>query len=149
MKNYSIFLLVVILFFACKRKTNSDALNPIDAEEYVEQELEEGMKAGHYRAFGNEPFWMLDVNDSINLFTKLDEKIDSIYLERDTAIIANDKIEIFFKSTDNQKVTLILSKSKTPCSDGMSDNTFEYASTFTYKEKTYKGCAENILDVVP
>lgn len=149
MKKYSILLLVTLLMSACKQKTSDKLLEPTDATAYVEQELEAGIQAGHYRAFGNEPFWMVDANDSINLFTMLNHKIDSIYLERDTVIIANDKIEIIFKPINNQKVMLVLNKSKNQCSDGMSDNTFEFSSVFTYKDKVLKGCAENILDVEP
>jgi uncharacterized membrane protein len=94
-----------------------------------------------WSVIGTEPFWNIQIDSSKVLFTMLNERIDSVYFTiNDYESIDNSTS---FTLTDKRMDTAFLRISGvTNCSDGMSDNPFQYSATFNYKGLELNGCAE-------
>jgi uncharacterized membrane protein len=92
-----------------------------------------------WHAFGNEPFWSVQARGGTIVFTTPEDQRGVTMLGRrvpslvGTVILGSGpKGEFHFGVTPGK------------CSDGMSDRSFAYASTFIYDGITYKGCAESV-----
>ena len=98
-----------------------------------------------YSCGGTEPFWDAWVTDSEVLFTLMGQ--DSVVFRYSDKLKAeglqSDYIMIFKLENDKVKpVYLIIKKTeKCKCTDGMSDNEYEYESYFIKDKITYFGCA--------
>lgn len=92
-----------------------------------------------WHAFGNEPFWSVQARGGTLVFTTPDDQKGVTLLGRrvpslvGTVILGSGpKGEFHFGVTPGE------------CSDGMSDRTHAFNSTFIYGGTTYKGCAEQV-----
>ena len=92
-----------------------------------------------WHAFGNEPFWSVQARGGTLVFTTPEDQRGVTLLGRrvpslvGTVILGSGpKGEFHFGVTPGQ------------CSDGMSDRTHAFNSTFIYGGVTYKGCAEAV-----
>ncbi|HEU4992896.1 MAG TPA: hypothetical protein VFT52_10460, partial [Luteimonas sp.] len=92
-----------------------------------------------WHAFGNEPFWSVQARGGTLVFTTPDDQAGVTLLGRrvpslvGTVILGSGpKGEFHFGVTPGK------------CSDGMSDRSYDFASTFIYDGVTYKGCAEPV-----
>lgn len=92
-----------------------------------------------WHAFGNEPFWSVQARGGTLVFTTPEDQRGVTLLGRrvpslvGTVILGSGpKGDFHFGVTPGK------------CSDGMSDRTHAYASTFIYDGVTYKGCAEPV-----
>ncbi len=92
-----------------------------------------------WHAFGNEPFWSVQARGGTLVFTTPDDQKGVTLLGRrvpslvGTVILGSGpKGEFHFGVTPGD------------CSDGMSDRTHAFNSTFIYGGTTYKGCAEPV-----
>ncbi len=90
-----------------------------------------------WHAFGNEPFWSVEARGTTLVFMTPDDQRGVTLLGRRVPSLVGTVIlgkgprgDFHFGITPGE------------CSDGMSDRTFRYASTFIYDGVTYKGCAE-------
>jgi len=90
-----------------------------------------------WRALGTEPFWNVRVDGDTLVFStpegqdgrtmhgrRVPSLVGFVYLGKDGAMDFHLDIQ------------------PGECSDGMSDNRYEYVATFTYADTTYKGCGE-------
>lgn len=155
-----IFIACLCLFFVgCKSNKNSNAekeqnsteqkfdsvlTNNIitiqQAKDYLN--IEGKMKMGNWNVLGTEPFWNIEIENDIFLFTKLNDKIDSVYFQIIDFSVDDKITKIKVEDKTHKKAELILGFNKNKCSDGMSDKQFQYSAVFTYNGLILNGCAE-------
>ena len=97
-------------------------------------------KMGNWNISGTEPFWNIQIKNDVFLFTKLNDKIDSVYFKINDFSFDNKFIKINVEDKTKRKSELVLKENK--CSDGMSDKQFQYSAVFTYNNVLFNGCAE-------
>jgi len=92
-----------------------------------------------WHAFGNEPFWSVQARGGTIVFTTPEDQRGVTLLGRRVPSLVGTVIlgsgprgEFHFGVTPGK------------CSDGMSDRSHAYTSTFIYDGVTYKGCAEPV-----
>ena len=90
-----------------------------------------------FRAFGTEPFWGVNVEDTRLTYTTPEDQA-GVVMEGTRKTLA-DGVEI---SGQHDGKPFVLTVSNGTCSDGMSDNTYSMVSTFRYGDIDYKGCGE-------
>lgn len=90
-----------------------------------------------FRAFGTEPFWNVNVENTKLTYTTPEDQA-GVVLEGTRRALA-DGVEI---TGQHDGKAFVLTVSSGTCSDGMSDNTYSLVSTFRFGEVDYKGCGE-------
>jgi uncharacterized membrane protein len=92
-----------------------------------------------WHAFGNEPFWSVQARGGTLVFTTPEDQRGVTLLGRRVPSLVGTVVlgsgprgEFHFGVTPGD------------CSDGMSDRSFKFNSTFIYDGVTYKGCAEPV-----
>ena len=90
-----------------------------------------------FRAFGTEPFWNVNVENTKLTYTTPEDQV-GIVMEGTRKTLANG-VEI---TGQHDGKAFVLTVSSGTCSDGMSDNTYSLVSTFRFGEVDYKGCGE-------
>lgn len=90
-----------------------------------------------FRAFGTEPFWNVNVEDSTLTYSTPEDQ-QGVVMQGTRRALANG-VEIT-GSHDGKAFTLTVSAGN--CSDGMSDNQYTMVSTFRFGDVEYKGCGE-------
>lgn len=128
-----------------EQKFDSVILNNIERfQDYKKQDSlksnEKKYTVKNWNVIGTEPFWNIEIEDNVALFTMLSEQIDSVYFVKTTEELDENKINFYFIDKFKNNANLILTK--TPCSDGMSDKQFQYSAVFSYKKLRLNGCAE-------
>ena len=91
-----------------------------------------------WRAFGNEPFWSARVDGDTLVFTTPDDQAGKTMHGRRVPSL----IGFVYIGKDGDGTDFNLSIRPGACSDGMSDNRYEFVSNFSYGDATYDGCAE-------
>ncbi len=133
MKKY-LFLYCTLLFINCRPQQHN-----LNIQKITEN------KAKSYPTFfaiGTEPFWNFYIHQDTFLFTYLNQEIDTIsYYLID---FLKDSNTFNFQLINKNDTTIIkrlqIIKSNSICSDGMSDNIYEYHAKFD----TLNGCAKII-----
>ena len=90
-----------------------------------------------FRAFGTEPFWNVNVEDTRLTYTTPEDQAGVVMVGTRRALA--DGVEI---TGERDGKPFVLTVSSGTCSDGMSDNTYSLVSTFRFGEVDYKGCGE-------
>ena len=90
-----------------------------------------------FRAFGTEPFWNVNVEDTTLTFTTPEDQAGQVMQGQRRAI--DGGVEL---SGNHAGQPFTLSVSAGECSDGMSDNQYTMVSTFRLGDVEYKGCGE-------
>ena len=90
-----------------------------------------------WRAFGTEPFWGARVDGDTLVFTTPEDQSGKTMRGRRVPSL----VGFVFVGQDGS-TEFHLGITPCECSDGMSDNRYEFTSTFIYGGTTYKGCAE-------
>jgi uncharacterized membrane protein len=93
-----------------------------------------------FRAFGTEPFWNVNVEDTRLTFTTPEDQAGAV-MEGARRALA-DGVEI---TGQHDGKSFVLTVSAGTCSDGMSDIEHRMVSTFRYGEIDYKGCGEQAM----
>lgn len=91
-----------------------------------------------FHAFGNEPFWNVNVGGDQLTFTTPEDQV-GVVMHGQRAAAADGSVDI---NGSNDGQPFLLSVRPGSCSDGMSDNQYEMTSTFRMGDATYTGCAE-------
>ena len=90
-----------------------------------------------WRAFGTEPFWQARVDgDDLHFSTPEDQAGKVMHGRRVPSLVGF----VYVGKDGDKEFTLDISPGE--CSDGMSDNRYEYVATFILGDTTYKGCGE-------
>lgn len=90
-----------------------------------------------WRAFGTEPFWGARVDGDMLVFTTPEDQAGKTMRGQRVPSL----VGFVFVGRDGA-TEFHLGITPGECSDGMSDNRYEFMSTFSYAGTTYKGCAE-------
>ena len=90
-----------------------------------------------FRAFGNEPFWHVNVEDATLTFTTPEDQQGKV-MQGERRSLA-DGVEI---TGNHDGKPFALRVTAGICSDGMSENRYQLVSTFRHGEVDYKGCGE-------
>lgn len=90
-----------------------------------------------FRAFGNEPFWNVNVEDATLTFTTPEDQAGVVM--QGTRRALETGVEL---SGSHDGKAFVLTVTAGDCSDGMSDNEYTMDSTFRYGDLDYKGCGE-------
>ena len=90
-----------------------------------------------FRAFGNEPFWNVNVEDATLTFTTPEDQQGKV-MQGERRSLA-DGVEI---TGNHDGKPFALRVTAGICSDGMSENQYQLVSTFRHGEVDYKGCGE-------
>lgn len=90
-----------------------------------------------FRAFGTEPFWNVNVEDTTLTYSTPEDQ-QGVAMQGTRRALA-DGVEIT-GSHGGEAFTLTVTAGT--CSDGMSDNAYTMVSTFRYGDLDYKGCGE-------
>jgi Predicted membrane protein len=123
-------LLPLLLVAACSRPvspTQDSAALPMPVPQ----------SGGAWHAFGNEPFWSVEVRGTTLVFKTPEDQAGVVLQGRrvpslvGTVILGRDEAGEFH-----------LGITPGECSDGMSDRIHAYAATFIHGGRTYKGCAQ-------
>lgn len=90
-----------------------------------------------WRAFGTEPFWNARVDgDTLIFSTPEDQAGRSMHGRRVPSLVGF----VYIGKDGNKEFNLDIRPGE--CSDGMSDNRYEYVANFIYGDTPYTGCAE-------
>ena len=92
-----------------------------------------------WHAFGNEPFWSVQARGGTLVFATPENQGGVTLLGRRVPSLGGT---VILGSGPRGDFHFGVTPGK--CSDGMSDKTHAYASTFIYDGITYKGCAEPV-----
>ncbi|MDI1251695.1 hypothetical protein [Thermomonas sp.] len=91
-----------------------------------------------FRAFGNEPFWNVNVQGGQLTFTTPEDQQGTV-LQGVRAATGNGGMDISGSQDGN---SFLLRVRTGNCSDGMSDNQYSMTSAFRMGDAVYTGCAE-------
>jgi uncharacterized membrane protein len=92
-----------------------------------------------WHAFGNEPFWSVQARGGTIVFTTPEDQRGVTLLGRRVPSLVGT---VILGSGPRGDFHFGVTPGK--CSDGMSDRSHAYTSTFIYDGVTYKGCAEPV-----
>ena len=98
---------------------------------------EENAPLQAWRGFGTEPFWDARVDGDALVFTTPDNQPGTTMRGRRVPSLVG---YVFVGTHEGREFHLGLTPGE--CSDGMSDNRYEFTATFIYGDVTYKGCGE-------
>jgi uncharacterized membrane protein len=90
-----------------------------------------------FRGFGTEPLWGARGEGDTLLFTTPENQEGTVMHGRRVPSLVGF---VFIGKDGDRDFHLGLTPGE--CSDGMSDNRYEYVATFIYGDTTYKGCGE-------
>ena len=90
-----------------------------------------------WRALGTEPFWHVRVDgDTLIFSTPEDQAGRTMHGNRVPSLVGF----VYVGKDGGKEFNLDIRPGE--CSDGMSDNRYEYVANFIYGDTTYKGCGE-------
>lgn len=90
----------------------------------------------HFKALGTEPFWGLEVLPGQLKYSSPENLGGTIFAA--TQSIEGSQRR-YSGTLEGKAVTLVIEPGE--CSDGMSDQVFAYKATFTWGDRTERGCA--------
>lgn len=90
-----------------------------------------------FRGFGTEPFWSARVDADTLVFSTPENPDGTTMHGRRVPSLTGF---VFIGKDGDREFNLGLTPGE--CSDGMSDNRYEYTATFILGDTTYKGCGE-------
>lgn len=88
------------------------------------------------QALGTEPFWSLEVRPGVLRYTSPENLKGTEFSASETA---SGTTRHFAGTLDGKPVVLTIEPGT--CSDGMSDTVYPFRSSFTWGDKTERGCA--------
>lgn len=98
---------------------------------------EENAPLQAWRGFGTEPFWDARVDGDTLVFTTPDNQAGTTMKGRRVPSLVG---YVFVGTHEGRAFHLGLTPGE--CSDGMSDNRYQFTATFTLGDLAYKGCGE-------
>lgn len=153
-----IFILIFCIACNSPSKSQSDTdvsfTNPdidtteVDKTEVINEPIKVGTDEVLFRCFGTEPFWGIEIRKSGILFSN--SGMDSTLFAYKEPIAATARPAEYFKtyfleSQDEKNAQLVLKKGEEcACSDGMSDNEYEYHAFFLYENQMFEGCGRAV-----
>lgn len=94
-----------------------------------------------FKALGTEPFWNIEMDKDFIVYKDIEGKTE-IFPVTNIQIAQDANVRTIMSDNGNTQIRLTISQQK--CSDGMSDNEFDYKTTVEIsgkdEQKTLKGC---------
>jgi uncharacterized membrane protein len=90
-----------------------------------------------FLCIGNEPFWSLEIDSAKTINFLLASDMRTVKLPYIKPVEEDGKLQYNIQS-DSVRMSILIEN--TFCSDGMSDNWYEYAVQVNYNDTLYKGC---------
>lgn len=128
-------LFPILLLFAASCTRTGDAQPPAPAA--AVESSDAGPSAPAWHAFGNEPFWSVDARGGTLVFKTPDDQAGATLEGKRVPSLVGT---VILGTGPQGEFHLGITPGE--CSDGMSDRTYQHASTFIYAGTTYQGCAE-------
>lgn len=92
-------------------------------------------------ALGNEPNWSLQVSEREGILALKDYSNDMVYLfEYFAPKVVNDEVFTYYSNNYANQTSISAIFKRMSCSDGMSDNEYEYSAIVVINGKRYSGC---------
>lgn len=93
-----------------------------------------------FDCLGNEPFWGLTIAKDKFTYKNMSSILATMpAVDPKTAANFNiDILRVYQTKANNKKATIIVQKQ--PCSDAMSDNTYDYGVVFLFGDDIFHGC---------
>ncbi|WP_291115460.1 META domain-containing protein [Flavobacterium sp. UBA6135] len=134
---------VTILIVSCTTKLKS-------LPEIPEDEIPKKMAFHYFSAIGTEPFWSLEISESLIKFSALDENLNfnAPYVEPIRAMDSN--VKMYRAETESGKIEITIIQED--CSDNMSEKKYYYKVEVTIQRGTQKdysslkGCGNYTFD---
>jgi uncharacterized membrane protein len=94
-----------------------------------------------YWLLGTEPFWYAQVSakEGVIEFLEMDAPKTKVFTFAQPTL--QDSLSVYSAYNEDSGDNIRIIISKTPCSDGMSDNSFKFRAELTVNGKSYSGCA--------
>ncbi|MEO6166087.1 MAG: hypothetical protein ABIO46_02500 [Chitinophagales bacterium] len=92
-------------------------------------------------ALGNEPNWSLQVSAKEGILALKDYSNNRVYLfEYFAPKVVNDEVFTYYSNNYANQTSISAIFKRMPCSDGMSDNEYEYSAAVVINGKRFSGC---------
>jgi len=158
---FIIAIFILFLCFSCDSPSKSNASTQDSVSTNIETNTEvkavkaeikdEPIKIGTdsvlFKSFGTEPFWSVEVRKSGILFSNFEDSTLFVYKEPISAVSRpiDYFMTYFLEDKNGNKAQLVAKKGENcPCSDGMSDNDYQYHVSFLYNNQMWEGCGESV-----
>ncbi len=155
-------IFILFLCFACNspsksNATTQDSVNTntqtstevkIEKTESKDEPIKIGTDSILFSAFGTEPFWGAEVRKSGVVFSI--SGMDSTLFTYTEPVPASSRpieyfMTYFLEHKNGKKAQLVIKKGEDcPCSDGMSDNNYDYHAFFLYDNMMFEGCGNAV-----
>lgn len=100
----------------------------------------------YFKALGTEPFWNIEIGNNFIVYKNIEGEME-IFPYSDDSFGKNSTIQKINASNQNHKIQIEITKES--CSDGMSDNSFDFKTLVTISGKSLnvneKGCGNYIV----
>jgi uncharacterized membrane protein len=154
-------IFILFLCFSCNSPSNSksdtntqDSVSTnseINTEVKIETKNElitVGTDSVLFKSSGTEPFWVVEVRKSGILFSNFEDS--TLFIHKEPISAVSRPVEYFMtyflEDKEGNMAQLVAKRGENcPCSDGMSDNDYEYHVSFLYKNKMWEGCGETVV----
>lgn len=128
------------LIFSCKSKqTTVD--NTSSTKKFDEKTFDP-----YFKGLGTEPFWNIEISDDFIVYKDIDGKLE-VFPVNSTDKAQDANVQLIRSESGNQQLRVTIAQK--PCSDGMSDNSFDYKTEVSIitKENELKlnGCGNYIF----
>lgn len=152
-------IFILFICFACDSPSKSHAntddsistnVETIQAEktDTKDEPIKIGTDKVVFKSFGTEPFWGVEVRKSGVVFSI--SGMDSTLFAYTEPVAASSRpveyfMTYFLEDQNGKTAQLVVKKGENcPCSDGMSDNDYEYHVSFLYDNQMWEGCGETV-----
>lgn len=143
MKNLIQLFLVTVLIVSCSTKLKS-------LPDIPEGELPQKIALNYFSAIGTEPFWNLEISESLIKFSALDKSMNfnSPHVEPIRAMDSN--VKMYRAATESGKIEITILQGD--CSDNMSEKNYSYKVEVKIQKGTeeeftnLKGCGNYTFD---
>jgi uncharacterized membrane protein len=137
MKNIFLINMLLVVLVSCKQSAPEQNQHDITGNT-----AETDQTKTAWKITGTEPFWNIAMHGDTVLYTRLNEKIDSITFSIHHFSSQDSVFEYHLLDTKEREGNLVIRRGSAPCSDGMSDQVYEYRAKLHYVQETLIGCAE-------
>ena len=112
------FTLLLLGFTSCKTKQTTTT-----STENVQKKYDEKNFDASFKGLGTEPFWNIELNDDFIVYKNM-EGVSEVFTISTGIDPNNNSTQTIKASNKNNEIMVVLSPGE--CSDGMSDNSFDY-----------------------
>ncbi len=144
MKKIQLICFAILIAFASSCKSKQTTVNSTSpAIKFNEKTFDP-----HFKGLGTEPFWNIEISDDFVVYKDIDGKME-VFPINSTDKAQDSNIKLIRSENGNKQLRVTITQM--PCSDGMSDNTFDYKTEVSIlnndNELELKGCGNYIIPI--